>query len=128
MKAGLKIRVVELDDDYLGIEIRAWNDRHAGTTFIYAGLNDLSECAARIAGFPAHNRDERKYEFGSLNPSFAGGHSILWFRTTDGVGHASLDIGVADGGPRYSEASAKFAFPVEATSIDRFAQRLRDVE
>ena len=41
MATGLSIRVVDPDDDYIGIEIRAVADRFVGTTQIYAGLDEL---------------------------------------------------------------------------------------
>ena len=45
---GLRASVIDGgDDDYLGIEIYSSANRFAGTTRIYAGLNELSEFAAR---------------------------------------------------------------------------------
>jgi hypothetical protein len=57
MLPGLTIKVVDPDDDYLGIEICASSDRFAGSAQIYAGLQELSELAARIAGFPSNPND-----------------------------------------------------------------------
>ena len=52
MASGLTIKVVDPDDDYSrNRDIYASNDRFAGSFKIYAGLEELSEFAARIAGF-----------------------------------------------------------------------------
>lgn len=53
MTAGLTVRIVGQDDDYLGIEIQASNGRFVGSVRICAWLRELSDFAARIAGFPA---------------------------------------------------------------------------
>ena len=124
---GLRVTVVDPDDDYLGIEIQARNDRFAGSTRIYAGRNELGEFADRIAGFPSHPGDERAYEFGSLNPKVAGGYSSLRFRTIDGAGRSVLDVRLEDDGSQYAPAAATFSFHVEAAAIDLFIQQLRAV-
>ena len=129
MNPGLQFSVVDPDDDYLGIEIHGWNERFSGTTFIYAGLGELSEFAARIAGFPANKQDTRTYEFGSLDTQCAGGYCSLRFFTLDSAGHAALEIIVEDGAPRFGPESATFRLHVvDAASIDRFLQDLRLVE
>jgi len=128
MEAGLKITVVDPDDDYLGIEIRAWNDRFAGTTRIFAGLEDLSELAAQIAGFPARIPDERTFQFGTRDPHYAGGYCGLCFRTVDSVGHAVVEIDVQDDDQLYSPGISKFSIPVEAAAVDRFVIGLRTVQ
>ena len=56
-------------DNYLGIEIRASNES--------SGLDQLSDFADCIAGFPVNAQDQRFYEFGSRAPSIAGGYSRL---------------------------------------------------
>jgi hypothetical protein len=73
MTEGLRIRIVDPDDDYLGIEIQVSNGRFAGSTRIFAGLQELTEFSAKIAGFPANPDDERIYEFGSREPQTAEG-------------------------------------------------------
>jgi hypothetical protein len=52
MTRGLTIRAVDPDEDYLGIEVSASNERFAGSTWIYAGVEELSELAAQMEGFP----------------------------------------------------------------------------
>ena len=128
MQRGLTITIVDRDPDYLGIEIRASNDRFAGSTRIYAGLAELSEFANRIAGFPSNPKDERNYEFGSPDPGFAGGHCTFHLQCIDSVGHARLRIALEDDHRLHELATAKLAFPVLAADIDRFTTRLREME
>lgn len=92
MDAGLRIRVVDTDSEYLGIEIHGWNTRFSGTTRIYAGLDELSEFASCIAGFPTSYQDERAYEFGSADSGVAGGRCSMRFHCVDMVGHSALEI------------------------------------
>ena len=125
---GLRIMVVDPDDDYLGIDIRAANNRFAGTARIYAGLNELSEFANQIRGFPANIYDERTYEFGTPDPSKAGGYCKLRFQCVDHAGHVVMAIVVEDDDHWYPPGNAELSFGVEAAEIDRFVARLREVE
>lgn len=128
MNAGLRIRITDPDDAYLGLEIHASNERFGGTTFIYAGLNELSEFAARIADFPASAEDQRTYEFGSRNAHGAGGYCGLRLFTLDSAGHAELEITLDDDEPRFGPGTAKLRIPFEAAGLDRFVRRLCVVE
>lgn len=128
MQPSLTITIVDVDPDYLGIEIRASNDRFAGTARIYAGLTDLSECAGSIAGFPQSPANERRYEFGSPGPEYAGGYCSLHLRCTDSVGHARLELEF-EGDDHLNEAgSANFGFSVLAADIDEFTMELRRLD
>jgi hypothetical protein len=127
MDAGLRIRVVDPDADYLGIEIHAWNTRFCGTTLIYAGLDELSEFASCIAGFPTSSQDERAYKFGTADPGVAG-HCSLRFHCVDMVGHSALEIALEDDDHRMMPGTAKFSFLVNAADIDRFTRSLHEVE
>jgi len=122
------ISVIDPDDDYLGIELCAASTRYAGTTRIYAGLDQLSQLASRIEGFPTSSADDRLYEFGSTDPGIAGGFASLRFYCIDGAGHAALEVTIQDDVQWHTPASARFAFRIEPTEIDRFAKRLRHVE
>lgn len=125
---GMIIKVVDPDDDYLGIEIFASNERYSGATRIYAGLDELGEFAALIDGFPNSSYDERKYEFGSRDESFAGGYCSLRFHSTDMVGHTAVEIEIEEDTQHYTSAMAKMTFKTEAADIDNFVQQLREVE
>jgi len=128
LASGLTIRVVDTDDDYLGIEIYASNDRFAGSAQIYAGLEELSEFAARLAGFPSNSDDARVYEFGSRDPSVAGGYAGLRFYCLDRAGHAIVEIGIEEDHGRDGRAMAHLSFRIEAAAIDRFASALREIQ
>jgi hypothetical protein len=125
---GLRIKVVDPDDDYLGIEIQAANKRFAGTARIYAGRDELSEFANQISGFPANIQDERTYEFGSPDPSMAGGYCKLRFQCVDQAGHVLIAIVVEDDDGRNPPGKAELNFGAEPAEIDRFVERLREVE
>jgi len=125
---GLRIKVVDPDHDYLGIDIQAANNRFAGTARIYAGLSELSEFADLIRGFPANIYDERTYEFGSPDPSIAGGYCQLRFQCVDHAGHVVIAIVVEGEDHWYPPGNAELSFGVEAAEIDRFVGRLREVE
>ena len=125
---GLTIKIVDPDDDYLGIEIHASNDRFAGSARIYAGLTDLSEFAGHIAGFPANARDERTYGFGSREPGVAGGYSGLRFHCLDQSAHAAVELALEDDDRRYGSGTAQLTIRIEAAAIDRFVEALRELE
>ena len=128
MDPGLRISVVDPDDDYLGIEVAAASNRFAGTTRIYAGLDELSSLASCIEGFPRTPLDERSYEFGSSEPGVAGGFACLRFHCVDGSGHAAIEVTISDDRQWHDPASAKFAFRIAAVDLDRFLTRLRHIE
>ena len=125
---GLRIKVVDPDDDYLGIEIQAANKRFAGTARIYAGLDELSKFGNQIRGFPAKIEDEKTYEFGSRDPSVAGGYCKLCFQCVDRAGHVAIAILVEDDDHRHPPGKAELSFGAEPAEIDRFIERLREIE
>lgn len=127
MGAGLTIAVVDPDPDFLGIEIRAWNDRFAGTAFVFAGFHQLSEFALLIAGFPTRVPEERRYEFGSSDRQVAGGYCGFRLHTADAAGRAVLDVTIEDDGNRHSSGLAVLSLSVEPASIDAFARDLHRV-
>jgi hypothetical protein len=128
MQEGLLITVVDVDPEYLGIEIHAASGRFSGSTRIYAGLTELSEFAHRIAGFPTSSVDERNYEFGSRDRGMAGGYCSLRLRCIDSVGHAKVEVAIEDDEDRHGLRSAEFSFPVVAADMDEFTTSLRVVE
>ncbi len=106
MKAALTIIAVDPDDDYLGIEIEAHNERFAGSTRIYAGQRDLSQRADVIAGFPSGQEDHRTCEMGTRDPLCAGGYFSLSLRYVDLAGHVSVEVELEDDDGLYVPASA----------------------
>lgn len=128
MGAGLSVLVVDPDDDYLGIDVRASNGRFAGTARIVAGLTQLGEFAALVAGFPTGPDDRRSFEFGTRDPRYAGGFVSITLRCVDRAGHAEVEVVVEVDEQHHAKASARPSFPVEAADIDRFAIALGVVE
>ncbi|HEX5701659.1 MAG TPA: hypothetical protein VFX97_00400 [Pyrinomonadaceae bacterium] len=128
MSGNLIITVWDRDPDYLGIDIRATNERYSGTARLYAGINAMSELADVITGFPTTPHDEREYVFGTQKPGFAGGFCSLQFRCTDGVGHAHVEIMMQDDATYHEPANASFGFPVTAAGIDLFVPKLRQID
>jgi hypothetical protein len=131
MIPGLTITAVDVDDDYLGLDIAAASERFAGSARIFAGYHELSEFAKAITGFPARPDDKRTFEFGIRDAGrkkCAGGFVRLEFRCTDGAGHPELHVAVEDDAQYHAEAASSFAFPIEAAEVDRFVAALQDLE
>lgn len=124
----LKIKVIDPDPDYLGIEVSASNARFSGTTRIYAGLGQLTEFAKVIAGFPTSPNDERRYEFGTQDKGFAGGYCVLRFFCRDMVGHAAVNVEIEDDSQFHSEATARFTIPVLPAGVDEFVRALQLID
>jgi hypothetical protein len=127
-QSGLTIKIVDPDQDYVGIEIRAANGRFAGSAAIYAALDDLRKFADRIAGFPSNPEDERDYEFGARGPAVAGGYCHLRFVCLDRAGHAAVDVQLEDDSRRHSGGSALFRFLILAAAVDRFTDALHGLD
>ena len=51
MSSGIRLHIPDRDQHYLGVELRAWNERFAATTFLFTGLEQLSGLAAVIEGY-----------------------------------------------------------------------------
>ena len=128
MSAGLTITAVDADVDYLGIEIYASNGRFSGSTWIYAGVDELSEFAGEIEGFPSGPEDQRMHEFGTREPGYAGGFCKISLRCLDRRGHVAIHIVIEDDDARYAAAEAQFSFASEPAALDRFIENLRSVE
>src|SRR5437762_1426024 len=128
MNGTLAISVLDRDDDYLGIDIHAANERFAGTARLYAGLNEMTEFADGLTRFPNSPHDERKFEFGTRDAGTAGGFCSLRFHCIDGTGHARVEVVIEDDEELHESASASFGFPVFPAAIDRFTIRLRQID
>jgi hypothetical protein len=133
MGCGLKIVIVEVEDPYyLGIEIHASNGRFSGATIIRIGIDQLTEFANEITGFPSSPHDSRIYEFGEIDTENVRGYCKLRFYCIDLVGHAMVDVELMDDSDWYPEhlsgASAKFSISTIASDLDRFTNNLRSIE
>ncbi len=133
MGGSLKIVICDAEDPYyLGIEIHASNGRFSGATIIRIGIDQLTEFANEIAGFPISPHDTRNYEFGTSDICNVRGYCKLRFYCIDLVGHAMVDLEFLDDPdwyPRYtSGASARFSISTLAADLDRFVNHLRSIE
>ena len=128
MQCGLTITAFDPDDDYLGIEVAASSARFAGSAWIYAGVEELSEVAAKLEGFPHSKEDRRVHEFGNRDSSFAGGFFSITVRCLDRAGHLAVDLVLEDDADRYTRAHAAFSFQTEPAALDIFIENLRKVE
>jgi hypothetical protein len=60
MERGLTITALGPDEDYLGIELVASNERFAGSAYIYAGVDELSEFGELSVSLRRHDRGPKK--------------------------------------------------------------------
>ena len=116
------------DDDYLGIEVIASNERFAGSAYIYAGVAELSLLAAKLDGFPRSDDDRRSHEFGNRNPACAGGFVGVTLHCLDRAGHLGVDLVFEDDNRRDARAHAAFGFRTEPAALDKFIESLRQIE
>lgn len=128
MEPGLTITALDPDEDYLGVEVAASNDRFAGSAWIYAAVGELSELAATMQGFPSSYDDHRTHEFGNRDPAFAGGFVSITLRCLDRAGHLGVNLVIEDDAGRYARAHAAFGFQTEPAALDHFVESLRRVE
>ena len=128
MERGLTITILDPDEDYLGIEVVASNERFAGSAYIYGGVEELSQIAEKMGGFPRSCDDRRTHEFGNRDPAFAGGFVSITLRCLDHTGHLAVDLVLEDDAGRYPRASAAFGFQTEPAALDYFIDGLRKIE
>jgi len=127
MDSGIRLRITDRDPDYYGVELRAWNGRFAATTFLFAGLRQLSELAAVIDSYRSGTGIVASYVIGTRDPGFAGGCCELRL-DADAVGHVTLDVDIDDDDQRFTAGHARLSLGTEFAPLDRFAQALRDLE
>jgi hypothetical protein len=128
MEPGLKISVVDPDDDYLGLEVRAANRRVAGTARIFARFDELSALAQCIEGFPTADGDEREFELGHRDRRIAGGFARLRFHCVGRTGDVKLEVELEDDPRRNDPESVQLVLRFEAAALDRFTRQLRGIE
>ena len=122
---SLSISVLWFDSDMIELRIRAASDRFAGSCDVYVSHGTLGEFASALAGFPAGLKDERCYEFGTLDPQSVPGFCEFRFYCTNSAGHTALDITIHDNYTKHPKSSAKFIIPIEPAGVDNFVQGLK---
>ncbi len=129
MSLGIRITIVYLDDLVMELQVFGSNGRFSGEAETYGGHEKLKELARTIAGFPTRPQDERKFEFGTFDPEYAGGGVRLRFYCTDSWGHAGVDVEFrADPHATRHAESSSFFIPIEAAAVDEFVGWLRGME
>ena len=125
MDSGLSITIEDVDPDYLGLTVRAWNPRYSGSTYVYVAPGQLSAFGDCIAGFPNSASDERVFEFGRRRGEhFAGGFCGMSFRYPPG----DVLVCIEEDVQRFSESMLDLTVHTEAAYIDRFVASLRSIE
>ncbi|MDB4908067.1 MAG: hypothetical protein JWO05_2851 [Gemmatimonadetes bacterium] len=122
----LSLRIVEVDPDFLRIQVVVGDGEFAGAAVVYEAHDAFASLADALAGFPKGSADHREAVLGSFGPSTAGGAVRLQFRLVDRSGHAMLEADV-EADPEVSRAprTAAVAFPVLAAAVDAFVNELR---
>ena len=128
MRRWLTITAVDPAKDNLGIEVVASNERFEGSAWIYAGIEELSEFAAKMNGFPRSCDDCRTHEFGPRGPAFAGGFVSITVRCLDHASHLAIDVLLKDDTVRYSPPPAAFSFQTEPGVLNHFVENLRNID
>src|SRR5690242_8929898 len=102
----MSISVLEVDPDYLRLDIAMADGEFAGRAEIFESLELPSTLAAALQGFPRTADDRREIVLGTFDPSTGGGGLKLLFRCVDRAGHAVVDAELEDqpwdGAPRRS--------------------------
>lgn len=128
MKPQLRIKVIDPDPDYLGLEVFASSERFAGTTRIYAPNGELSALSQKIVGFPKRNDDQVILLFGTRDSKFAGGFCELQFFCTDGCGNIAIRVEIGDDDDGPAAGFGKFTIPAFPSEIDSFIVALNRIE
>jgi hypothetical protein len=92
----LSMSILEVDPDYLRLDISVADGDFAGRAEIFESLELPTTLAAALQGFPRTADDRREIVLGSFDPSMAGGGIKLVFRCVDRSGHAVLDAELED--------------------------------
>lgn len=129
MEADLRIEVVWIDDEILEIlelRVHANNGQFSGTTECYACPHDLRRLADTLRGFPAAASDQRQWEVGTPDATFAGAGAGIELRCVDSAGHAEarVTLTAAAAGRADKVETVSFCLPVEPAELDEFAVAL----
>jgi hypothetical protein len=127
MVRGLAIRVIYFDADIYELRVTATNGDFSGSVSLYVAIGYLAELAGELEGFPRTKADERKIEFGTFEPGYAGGGVRAHLRCTDGAGHIQMQLRMETDQDDPSQ-SVSLVLPIEAASIDKFVEELRMLE
>ena len=124
METGIQLTVEWLDDNLVGLRIRASNGSFSGVADVVVAADFARHLAETVVGFPRAAADRRSAELGTFDPEYAGGGVRLDFHTIDGAGHAVVDVVLRTDPHAGSPETAAFVIPLEAARIDEFIAQL----
>jgi hypothetical protein len=126
---GVHVEHIDIDPDYVKLRFTASNGVFSGSVDLYSDTSVLSAAAATLAGFPQRSFDQCAVEFGTFQPSFAGGGLRMIFKCIDSPGHTQLQIVMeTECDDRAPSQSVSMLLPIEAAAIDTFVTELKEME
>jgi hypothetical protein len=121
----LSMSVLEVDPDYVRLDISMADGDFAGRVEIFESLEVAGALAAALRGFPRTPDDRREIVLGSFDAATAGGGIKLLFRCVDRSGHAVVDGELedqpGDGTPR---RSVVLRMTIAPPAIDAFVAEM----
>lgn len=126
----LQLTAVWDDPDMIELRVSAGNGGFSGSTHVYVGLDELSQAASSLAGFPRSPDDRRQLSWGSEDAASHLGLVQLAFRCRDRTGHPVVDVQLvsSDMGEDPPGQSVRLSVPFEAASLDAFVAELPRIE
>lgn len=122
----LRIEIIWNDVDMVEVCASASNGRYGGATRFYTTVEELSELANKLEGFPRKTADTIEFETGKK-----GGDSFLGLRfyCINGAGHTAVYISMEEQSRNYDarpeeRQSVGFELRYEAGLIDQFRRDL----
>jgi hypothetical protein len=129
MNAAFQFEYLWHDNDVLQVRISAWNGQFGGSSDVYVGLNELSEAAAKLEGFPRQLSDACELLFGAFGPEWVGGGASMRFFCGDAAGHAFVEARIeSDCTGSQKAQSVVLSALIEPADIDTFIPELRRLE
>lgn len=128
MEKGISWEVIwfDFDQNLIQIVFTCSNGYFCGGCEIYVSLDELSELANALHGFPSSPSDSRSVELGTFDPTYADGGVRMNFYCWDSRGHSIADIKLrGDGCKALGEVeSVALRIPIELAGLDSFLAQI----
>jgi hypothetical protein len=121
----LKIRVADVDPDYIRYHVSVSDGAFAGTAEIFGGPELPAEVASALQGFPRSPSDRREVMLGSADPRAAGGYVKFVCSCFNRAGQPMFEFELNDKADRPRNVSA--FLKVVAAEVDTFIRALRSL-
>src|SRR5215475_11161773 len=126
---GIDIEVCWADEDIFDVRVSAWNGSFGGTANLVVETGGLEKFAATVSGFPKDTKDVREVTLGTFSRDLAGGAVSMRFFCRDMAGHAYVQCRIESGLETAGVfQTATLVMPVEASAVDQFVTKLRNLE